>query len=36
MTSLGFVFGVPFVLAVDGVGFIFEVAMTLDDAYNGV
>jgi predicted nucleic acid-binding protein len=36
MTSLGFVFGVPFALAADGVGFIFELAMTLDDAYNGV
>jgi hypothetical protein len=36
MTSLGLVFGVPFFLAVDGVGFIFELAMTLDDMYNGV
>ncbi len=36
MTSLGFVFGVPFALALDGVGFIFQLAMTLDDIYNGV
>ncbi len=36
MTSLGFVFGVPFSLAVDGVAFIFQLAMTLDDLYNGM